>query len=143
MATMTDLSNGGNGRTRTGNGRFRPGNAGGPGRPKGSPNRGTVDARQIRSELLASCRKHGPAALETVAREKPLDYLRLVVSRLPSDVEPVAPRSKDLPPPAGRADEVVPGPLDEAKPRSRAIRCPSVRRIDARLQFANGCRFAS
>ncbi len=114
MATMTDLSNGGNERARTGNGRFRPGNAGGPGRPKGSPNRGTVDARQIRSELFASWRKHGPAALETVAREKPLDYLRLVVSLLPADSEPGPSRVECpvLPDPPGGWHE-VPGLLDD------------------------------
>ncbi len=115
MATMTDLSNGRNGRARAGNGRFQPGNAGGPGRPKGSPNRGTVDARAIKTELLASWRKHGPAALETVAREKPLDYLRLVVSLLPADSEPSFADSQSfiLPAPAGREGEEVPGLLDE------------------------------
>ncbi len=114
MARTTDLSNGGNGRTRAGNGRFRPGNAGGPGRPKGSANRGTVDARQIKSELLASWRKHGPAALATVARERPLDYLRLVVSLLPADSEAGPPRLEGpvLPDPPGGRHE-VPGLLDE------------------------------
>ena len=115
MARTTDLSNRGNGRARAGNGRFQTGNAGGPGRPKGSANQGTVDARQIKAELLASWRKHGPAALETVAREKPLDYLRLVVSLLPDDSE-TAPTRLDamaLPPPAGREGEAVPGLLDE------------------------------
>ncbi len=113
MATMTDLSNGGNGRVRAGNGRFRPGNAGGPGRPKGSANRGTLDARQIRSELLASWRKHGPAALETVARERPLDYLRLVVALLPAepDAGPSRLDSTLLPDPPGGRHE-VPGLLD-------------------------------
>ncbi len=114
MATMTDLSIGGNGRTRAGNGRFQTGNAGGPGRPKGSANRGTLDARQIKSELLASWREHGPAALETVAREKPLDYLRLVVSLLPADSE-AGPSRLECPvlpdPPGGRRD--VPGLLDD------------------------------
>ncbi len=108
MATMTDLSNGGNGRARAGNGRFRPGHAGGPGRPKGSPNRGTLDARAIKTELLASWREHGPAALETVARERPLDYLRLVVSLLPADSESGPPRVECpvLPdPPRGRREE--------------------------------------
>ncbi len=112
MATI--LSNGKNGRTRAGNGRFQTGNAGGPGRPKGSPNRGTVDARPIKSELLASWRKHGPTALETVARERPLDYLRLVVSLLPADSEAGPPRLEGpvLPdPPGGRRE--VPGLLDE------------------------------
>ncbi len=86
---------------RGGNGRLQPGNAGGPGRPKGSLHRGTVDARQIKSELLASWRKHGPAALETVARERPLDYPRLVVSLLPADSEAGPPRLEGpvLPPP--------------------------------------------
>ncbi len=112
---MTDLSNGGNGRTRAGNGRFRPGNAGGPGRPKGSPNRGTVDARQIKSELLASWRTHGPAALETVARERPLDYLRIVVAPLPADSEPGPTRSQCpvLPPPAHSDGRPVPSLLDD------------------------------
>ena len=99
---------------RGGNGRFQPGNAGGPGRPKGSPNKATVDARQIKAELLASWRKHGPAALETVAREKPLDYLRLVVSLLPSDAEPGPSRLDSIllpDPPGGRRD--VPGLLDD------------------------------
>ncbi len=114
MATMTDLSNGRNGRSRAGNGRFRPGNAGGPGRPKGSPNRGTVDARAIKSALLSSWQKYRPAALETVARERPLDYLRLVVSLLPADSEAGPSRLEGpvLPPPPGGWHE-VPGLLDE------------------------------
>ncbi len=116
MTRLTDLSNGGNGRTRTGNGRFQTGNAGGPGRPKGSPNRGTVDARQIKSELLASWRQHGVKVLETVARERPLEYIKLVVSLLPDDSETGGPTRLDaiaLPPPAGRENEEVPGLLDE------------------------------
>ena len=115
MATMTGLSNGGNGQARAGNGRFRPGNGGGPGRPRGSTNRGTMDARQIKSKLLASWRKHGPAALETVAREKPLDYLRLVVSLLPSDAEPGPLRSQYpvLPAPAHSDGRPVPSLLDD------------------------------
>ena len=114
MARSTDLSNGGNGRTRAGNGRFRPGNAGGPGRRKGSPNRGTVDARQIKSELLASWRKYGPKALETIARERPVEYVKLVVSLLPADSEPGPSRldSTLLPDPPGGWRE-VPGLLDE------------------------------
>ncbi len=73
-----------------------------------------MDARQIKSELLASWREHGPAALETVAREKPLDYLRLVVALLPA--EPVAgPSRLEFPvlpdPPGGRRE--VPGLLDD------------------------------
>ncbi len=114
MARTTDLSNGGNGRTRAGNGRFRPGNAGGPGRPKGSPNRGTVDARQIKSELLASWRTYGPAALATVAKERPLDYLRLVVALLPaySESGPSRVECPVLPDPPGGRHE-VPGLLDD------------------------------
>ena len=114
MARNTDLSNGENGRTRTGTGRFRPGNAGGPGRPKGSPNRGTVDCRQIKSELLASWREHGAKALETIARERPVEYVKLVVSLLPADYE-TGPSRLECPvlpdPPGGRHD--IPGLLDE------------------------------
>ncbi len=113
MATI--LSIGKNGRARAGNGRFRPGHAGGPGRPRGSPNHGTVDARTIKSELLASWRKYGPAALETVARERPLEYIKLVVALLPDDSE-TGPTRLDaiaLPPPAGREGEVVPDLLDD------------------------------
>ncbi len=74
-----------------------------------------MDAREIKSELLASWPVYGPAALETVARERPLDYLRLVVSLLPDDSE-TAPTRLDaiaLPPPAGREGGAVPGLLDE------------------------------
>ena len=115
LARLTNLSNGGNGRARAGNGRFRPGNAGGPGQPKRSPNRGTVDARAINSELLASWRKHGPAALETVARERPLDYLRLVVSLLPTDSEPgpLGSHCPVLPAPAHSDGRPVPSLLDD------------------------------
>ncbi len=60
---------------------------------------------------LASWRKHGPAALETVAREKPLDYLRLVVSLLPADAEPGSSRLDSTILPDGRHE--VPGLLDE------------------------------
>ncbi len=82
-------------------------------RPEGWANRGTVVARQIKAELLASWREHGPAALETVVRERPLDYLRLVVSLLPSDAEPGPSRLDSIllpDPPGGR--HVVPGLLD-------------------------------
>ena len=115
MARMTDLSNGGNGRARDGTGRFQVGNAGGPGRPKGSANRGTVDARQIKSELLASWREYGPTALATIAAERPVEYVKLVVSLLPDDSE-TGPTRLDaiaLPAPAGREGEEVPGLLDD------------------------------
>ncbi len=98
---------------RGGNGRLQPGNAGGPGRPKGSPNRGTVDAREIKSELLASWREYGPTALATIARERPVEYVKLVVSLLPADTEP-GPSRLECPvlpdPPGGRHE--VPGLLD-------------------------------
>ncbi len=73
-----------------------------------------MDARQIKSELLASWREHGPAALETVARERPLEYIKLVVSLLPSDPDPGSSRldSTLLPDPPGGRHE-VPGLLDE------------------------------
>ena len=74
-----------------------------------------MDAREIKSELLASWREHGPSALETVALEKPLDYLRLVVSLLPSDPEPGPSGSHCpvLPAPAHSDGRPVPSLLDD------------------------------
>ena len=46
------------------------------------------DARTMRTELLASWREYGPKALETIARERRVDYVKLVVSLLKSDAEP-------------------------------------------------------
>ncbi|WP_082545854.1 MULTISPECIES: hypothetical protein [unclassified Sphingomonas] len=63
-------------------GRFVPGNVGG-GRPKG--------ARQkivgvFFEDLLASWEAHGPETIETVRVQRPQDYLKVVASILPKEL---------------------------------------------------------
>jgi len=86
MGMPTDLSNGGNGGVRDVGGRFAPGNGGGPGRRPGTVNRGTLDARIIKSELLDSWRLYGSDALRRVAEDDPATYVRIVASVLPREV---------------------------------------------------------
>ena len=60
---------------------FAPGN---PGRPKGSRNRMGEDFIQA---LQASFHEHGPATIETVRTERPHEYLKVIASLLPKQIE--------------------------------------------------------
>jgi hypothetical protein len=103
MNAGTNLSNEEKGRERAPNGRFLRGWRGGPGRPPGRPNRGSVDARIIKSVLLDSWNEYGPDALRRVAEDDPATYLRLVVALLPREdvaaefTSPLLPGDEDRP----------------------------------------------
>ncbi len=59
---------------------FKPGN---PGRPKGARNR---LGEQFLEDLLASWETDGPTAIKRVIEKRPQDYLRVVASILPKDI---------------------------------------------------------
>jgi len=63
-------------------GRFVSGNIGG-GRPKGSRNK---LGEAFVSDLLSDWEENGPAAIAVVRAERPQDYLKVVASILPKDV---------------------------------------------------------
>lgn len=68
-------------------GRYRPGYSGG-GRKPGSRNRASLDLAEIRQRIVdswATC--NGNQLLREVARDKPLEYLKLVASLLPKMIE--------------------------------------------------------
>jgi len=63
---------------------FKPGNNANPkGRPKGSRN---VLGEDFISALQADFKEHGPSAVETVRKERPQDYLKVIASILPKEV---------------------------------------------------------
>jgi len=85
-AVLGDGENGGVNGMRDGNGRFAVGNRGGPGRPRGSLSRATVDASEIKRRLLASWeRVDGDRLLDQLAADDPKAYLKLVRSLIPRD----------------------------------------------------------
>lgn len=59
---------------------FKPGN---PGRPKGARNK---LGEQFLEDLLASWETDGPTAIKRVIDTRPQDYLRVVASILPKDI---------------------------------------------------------
>jgi hypothetical protein len=62
-----------------------PGQSGNPaGRPKGSRNR--LGGAFV-SDLYADWQQHGPAVIEQVRLSRPNDYLRVVASLVPREVE--------------------------------------------------------
>ncbi len=78
---------GGNGtHGRDSSGRFQPGCPGGPGRPKGSENRASIDARCLRRRIL-DCwnRIDGDRLLDAYARENFGEFLKIVVKLLPPE----------------------------------------------------------
>lgn len=77
VATETSLNNGS--KTNL----FQPGNKMGKGRPKGSRNKLGEDFIQA---LQESFNKHGPATIETVRQERPHEYLKVVASILPKEL---------------------------------------------------------
>ena len=81
-----------NGRSdRNGKGQFKDGHPGGPGRPKGSENKSTVDARALRRAMLESFNEldddgevAGMIALRQLRADNPGTYLKLIASLLPA-----------------------------------------------------------
>ena len=64
-------------------GRFLPGNSGGPGKPKGSRNK---LGEAFLTDLQADWAEHGSAAIATVRQERPHEYLKVVASILPKEL---------------------------------------------------------
>jgi hypothetical protein len=65
-------------------GRFLKGNNGGPGRQKGSRNKLAED---FISDLYASWQKNGAAAIERMLVKRPAEYVKVVASILPKQLE--------------------------------------------------------
>lgn len=65
-------------------GRFITGNKGGPGRPKGSRNKLGEDFIEA---LFWDWLEHGPGVIETVRRDRPQEYLKLVAGLIPRQIE--------------------------------------------------------
>jgi len=61
-------------------GRFLTGNTGGPGRKVGSRNK---LSEQFIADLRSDWAQHGPAVLETVRRNDPSTYLRVIAALIP------------------------------------------------------------
>ena len=66
------------------NGRFVSGNSGGPGRRIGSRNR---LGEQFLQDLEITWKKLGPAAMERCALEEPAQFVRIMASLLPKQIE--------------------------------------------------------
>jgi hypothetical protein len=64
-------------------GRFLPGNNGGPGRPKGARNK---LGEAFIADMLEDWEANGKAAIEVVRAEKPDQYLKVVASILPKEL---------------------------------------------------------
>lgn len=64
-------------------GRFLPGNNGGPGRPKGARNKLGEDFLQ---DMHDAWQEQGKKVIARVIEERPQDYLKVVASLLPRDV---------------------------------------------------------
>lgn len=79
MTSTPPLPNG----NQTADGKFAPGNKLGRGRIKGSRNK---IAESFLSALHADFEEHGPAVIEKVREERPQDYLKVVASILPKEL---------------------------------------------------------
>jgi hypothetical protein len=64
-------------------GRFVPGNNGGSGRPKGSRNQ---LGEAFIADFYVDWQAHGVATIEAVRERSPVDYLKVVASILPKDL---------------------------------------------------------
>lgn len=77
-------------------GRFQSGTKPGPGRPPGTENKATSDARLIRRQVFEVWNEvDGPRILRELAATNPLDFLKLVLKTLPRQFEE-APTNPDL-----------------------------------------------
>lgn len=65
-------------------GQFLKGKNGGPGRPKGSRNK---LGEAFVTALQADFEEHGETVIATVRAERPADYLKVIASLLPKQVE--------------------------------------------------------
>ena len=64
--------------------KFQPGQSGNPkGRPKGAKNKLSENFLQALSENF---KKHGKEAIETVCRESPSEYLRIIAGLMPKEL---------------------------------------------------------
>jgi len=64
-------------------GRFLPGNSGFTGRPKGARNKLGEDFIQSMYEDFT---EHGKVAIQTVREDRPQDYIKVIASLLPKDI---------------------------------------------------------
>ncbi len=64
-------------------GRFLPGNSGFGGKPKGAR---TKLGEQFLSALQEDFQEHGVAAIQTVRKDRPQDYLKVIASLMPKDL---------------------------------------------------------
>jgi hypothetical protein len=69
---------------RNAKGQFKVGHSGIGGRPKGARSK---LGEQFLIDLAASWEKHGPQALERCAQEEPSQYLRVVASLMPKELD--------------------------------------------------------
>lgn len=75
------------GNGRDARGRFIKGYAGGPGRRPG-PNKTTCDLRELRNRVVRAWdRNDGDAILDQIAKDRPVAFVKLVLSVLPKNVE--------------------------------------------------------
>lgn len=83
---------------------FRPRQSGNPrGRPKGARNK---LGEQFLADVYDSWQVHGAAAIATVARDHPVEYLKLVASLLPKE--------SGLKPPSNALEEMSEEDLEQA-----------------------------
>jgi hypothetical protein len=68
---------------RDSTGRFKSGNVGGPGRKPGSRNK---LGEAFLEDLLDAWNEHGATALERCATEEPAQFVRVVASLMPKDI---------------------------------------------------------
>jgi len=110
-----------NGGRRGSDGKFLPGNRSG-GRPRGSPNKSTLDIRVVKREILASWHRiGGKSRLDEWAKANFGEYIKLIARLLPADIDLALPARE----PTYNGPGVVLGPgpsqlLQDLRAASRA-----------------------